>query len=75
MGGWRNIGDKKDVLEVTYAKDFENLDWSNTNLNIPDSKYGWLDRNGKFYGCQYKSHDSCAFYIIKEDVYELELKG
>lgn len=75
LGGRCSISEQSIVLETVYAEEFEDLDWSSTSLNLPDSKFGWLDRNGKFYGCSYEDHDSCAYYLLKSDVSDIESKG
>ena len=75
MGGY-NFGCKDDeILETVEAEDFESLDWSKTTLLIPDSDAGWLDRNGKFYGCRSEDHDVLAYFYLKKDVSELEKEG
>lgn len=63
------------ILEEVYADEFEDLDWSKTWLNDSDSEYGWLDRDGNFYGCGYESHDLSSYFLFKCEVGELEEKG
>jgi len=47
------------------ASDFMSLDWKDSDLIKPDEETGWLDRNGRFYGCRYMEHDDVALFIFK----------
>lgn len=66
------------IIKTTFATSFYDLDWNNTFLDVSDwKKYksGWLDRRGKFYGCNYQNHDLIIYYLLKKDVSEVENKG
>lgn len=75
VGGWCFPNSYLIVLETVYADRFEDLDWSKTYLNNPNSDSGWLSPDGIFYGCPSESHDSCAYYLLKSTIGELEKKG
>ena len=51
------------------------MDWNDTALKQPKSDAGWLDREGRFYGCDSRSHDTYAHYIFKKEVVDLEKTG
>jgi len=74
-GGYSFLGGDDVIYETVEAKSFEDLDWSKTYLNQPDSDAGWLDRNGRFYGCDSRDHDACAWFLLKKKVSELEKTG
>ena len=74
VGGY-NTGNDITNCEIVEADGFECLDWSNTEILNKNSRYGWLDRNGKFYGCDYRHHDMQANYIHKKSRRELERFG
>lgn len=63
------------IVSSVEAESFEELDYSLTSLNQPDSKAGWLDRNGKFYGCDSTKHDLYAYCILHQSVAQLECEG
>ena len=62
-------------FEIVEANDFNELDWSNTELLNPNSKFGWLDRDGNFYACDFACHEFQAMYIHKSDSVKLEDMG
>ena len=51
------------------------LDWNGTSILDKNSRFGWVDRNGKFYGCDYASHDLQAQIVHKSSRSELEKAG
>lgn len=72
--GFDEKGDENVRLEAQ-AERFSDLDWSETALVQPDSDAGWLDRDGRFYGCHDTQHDMCARYVLKKRVGDLEATG
>lgn len=61
--------------EIVYADSFQELDWSGTDVLNKNSRYGWVDRRGNFYGCSYESHELQAFLVHQSDKNELEKLG
>ena len=62
-------------LYCTEAQDFNFLDWRGTPVLDYTSRYGWLDRNGKFYGCVYTEHAAQAILVHHSTRRELEELG
>jgi len=60
------------VIETMGADRFEDLDWTKTGYVDPDAKTGWMDRAGRFYGCDESDHTSYAYWVLKRDEKELE---
>lgn len=62
-------------LELVEVESWNDLNWYGTKLY--DDKYdtGWLDRNGKFYGCAYEYHEEQAEFVHKVSEEDLERKG
>ena len=46
-------------------------------IGFDNKKYlsGWLSPKGEFYGCDYRSHDSLARYVLHKETYQLEREG
>lgn len=67
----------KDIsnLQIVEALDYSHLNWLNTIVLDNSKKYGWLDRNGIFYGCDYVLHDIQAHFIHKSTRETLEQLG
>lgn len=63
---------EKDIVEVD---DWSDLDWNGTSLCSDEYKTGWLDRQGKLYGCDYMAHDRQAEFVHKQSTKELEKTG
>jgi hypothetical protein len=63
------------ILDAVTAKCFEDLDWSRTTLVDPKSDVGWLDRDGRFYGCERENHDLMARLLFKSEEHDLEERG
>lgn len=57
------------------AIDFSQLDWTDTDVLSNDFKTGWIDRDGRFYGCSRRLHYCQAIYIHHCDDEELIDKG
>lgn len=53
----------------------EDLDYTLTGINVPDSDGGWLSPDGTFYGCRRKDHTDYAVLILKKDPGVLEDEG
>ena len=66
--------DLEDLISVE-AKSFADLDWFGTILSNDVSSFGWLDRKGNFYGCDYYAHDMQAKYVHGKSRQELEKLG
>jgi hypothetical protein len=76
--GGRGPIDKDDqVVEIVEADSFEDLDWKKTCLYRPDEKsdYGWLDRSGNFFACDYEDHAIVACRIFGKYDQTLEAEG
>lgn len=57
--------------KIVNAKDWESLDWKPILLR-PDSKYGYIAPDGRWYGCNYSDHnDLCRFVLGEETPEEL----
>lgn len=58
------------------ANDRSELDWRGTCV-YDNKKYlsGWLSPKGEFYGCDYRSHEVCANYVLHKETYQLEAEG
>lgn len=67
----------KDItnLEIVEADDFYHLNWEGTDLLNKNSQYGWLDREGNFYGCAFEFHELQAVFLHKKKGGELEKLG
>ena len=75
MYGGINSGNDISKLKIVEAKSFYDLDWKGTKIYSDKYKYGWIDRNGKFYGCSYESHDLQARLVHHSTRRELEKQG
>ena len=71
-GGWHDYTPSSDDI-IAEADSWDDLDWS--HLLKPDSPYGWIDREGKFYGCSYSNHDAVAERILHSNDRVLEEQG
>lgn len=74
-GAGFTITGKEKVLQKVFVEWFDKLDWSMTSLCQPNSDAGWLDREGRFHGCDPMAHDTYAHYMLKKRVEELENTG
>ena len=75
VGGWCPKSDRDVVLETREVEDIHELDWMKTSLIDNRETGGWLDRSGKFYGCNSQSHDLVADLVFNKSVKELEDEG
>ncbi len=79
--GWCLQNENDEILEVTDYPDQDSFIDSHREeiysyLIKPNSDLGWLDPNGKFYGCDWASHEMVAVeYFGQKDSCELEAKG
>ncbi len=71
VSNYTDIRDRE-IVEVQSAWD---LDWNGTDILNNNSRYGWVDRNGKFYGCGFASHDFQAHIVHKSSRIDLEKAG
>lgn len=71
-GGWHDYIPSDDDI-IAEADSWEDLDWS--CLIMPDSPYGWIDREGKWYGCKYSDHASVANLVLHSSERALEMQG
>ena len=62
-------------LPTAEAEDFRSLDWSGTPVLDNTSKFGWLDRNGVFYGCSFTDHNNQARLVHHANRRDLEKSG
>lgn len=74
VGGYNSKNDITNC-EIVEANDFDELDWNDTKVLSKNYRSGWLDRNGKFYGCSYESHDLQAKLVHHSSRQELEKLG
>lgn len=58
---------------IAEADSWDDLDYS--YLLKPDSSYGWIDRDGKFFGCDYSGHRDIAERILHSSERALEMQG
>lgn len=73
--GGHHSGNNITNCQIVEANGFEFLDWSGTSVLNNNSKYGWLDTEGNFYGCDYEDHDIQAELVHHSSRRELEKKG
>ena len=71
-GGYHSYIPREDDV-ICEANGWDDLDYS--YLLQPNSKYGWIDRDGKFYGCDYTHHSALAERVLKKSERELEKLG
>lgn len=76
-GGYRPKREDDQILEKAWIEHYDDLDHTKTGLMRDESEAsgGWVDRDGKFYGCCYLEHDTLARLAIKKSVAELESQG
>ena len=61
--------------EMVEADDYKDLNWEDTHVLNKDSRFGWVDRKGVFYGCDWRFHGAQAELVHKCDLATLEQKG
>jgi hypothetical protein len=71
-GGRHSYIPKADDI-IAEADDITGLDWS--HLIKDDCPTGWVDLDGKFYGCEVEAHSAVARLYFKSDEKELEELG
>lgn len=59
-----NVVEKGDI--IVDADDWKDLDWTACLLRS-DSKYGYIDPQGKWYGCNYSDHLDLCELVIRQD--------
>ncbi len=62
-------------FEIVEAVSRRKLNWYGTDVYDDTLKAGWLDRNGKFYGCKWAYHYLQAHYVHKKSDETLESLG
>lgn len=75
MGGWCPKSDNDIVVETQEAEDIHDLNWLKTSLINDKETSGWLDRSGRFYGCNTQAHDLVADLVFNKSVKEMEDEG
>ena len=75
MVGGYNTGNDITNCEIVEANDFDNLDWYGTTVYDNNYKYGWIDREGNFYGCDYREHGLQAELVHHSTRIKLERAG
>lgn len=65
------------ILEKVKAASPHELDWTKTELYVPakEASYGWLNRDGRFYGCMECTHYKAAEFLIGIEEHDLIDKG
>lgn len=58
---------------IVECDDWSDLDWSCLLSN--DSSYGWIDRDGTFYRCDYRKHQDLAELYFHSTERDLERQG
>ena len=74
-GGWCPKDQTDVILETALASDVHELDWRKTDLVSDKHTSGWLDREGRFTGCESTSHDLVADLVFGKSVDEMETSG
>ena len=74
VGGY-NTGNDITNCKIVEAKSFGDLDWFGTSVYDDKYPYGWLDRNGNFYGCDYREHSLQAELVHHSSRIQLEKLG
>jgi hypothetical protein len=69
----RELGEK--IYAEADAVEFEDLDWTLTDLLRNYSDKGWLSPDGNWWGCLGFLHDKIPLYLFKTTVRELEERG
>ena len=75
MAGGHQLAEWHDTSNVVEVEDWDDLNWEDTDIYDNKLKAGWIDREGKFYGCGYHWHSKQAEFIHKKTQRELELLG
>lgn len=68
-GGFHYYIPREDDI-IVEANSFQDLDWN--YLIKPESPYGWLAPDGRFYGCAPYEHEDIASLVLKTDERSLE---
>ena len=74
VGGY-NTGNNIIGCEIVEAESFKDLDWNGTEVLDNKYKFGWLDRKGNFYGCEYYCHSDQAELVHHSSRRKLEKLG
>lgn len=71
-GGHHSYEPSEDDI-ICEVDSWDDLDYSFLLKN--ESPYGWIDRNGKYYGCEYEDHDDIAELVLHKTSRQLETEG
>ncbi|MBI5969681.1 MAG: hypothetical protein HY884_00795 [Deltaproteobacteria bacterium] len=74
-GIWRPKHSDDLVTGSALALHLTELDWTRTPFHDNRLKTGWVSRDGRFYGCPEKYHDTLAFCVLGVKVADLETLG
>jgi len=74
-GGFCPKSNDDEVLQTAEADDIHDLDWTLTDMISGKWDSGWIDRSGRFYGCNSQMHDTVADLVFNKTVKELEDQG
>jgi hypothetical protein len=74
-GGYCPKCKKDEILQTCKAEDIYELDWTLTDIINNKWDSGWIDRNGKFYGCNSRMHDTVVDLVFNKTVQEFEDTG
>lgn len=83
VGGWSPFDKSCKVLETVEVEDYSELDISKTTeykrlfKNSKDNNidFGWLDREGRVYYCNYHDHISLLDYLFNLGEWDAEQQG
>ena len=73
--GGKSSGNDITNCEIVEAENLEALDWNGTIVLDSKYRYGWVDRKGIFYGCDYYCHDMQAQLVHHSTRWQLEKLG
>lgn len=74
-GAFSVVGEYDVVAINELAGDWDELDWSDTNLCREGTDSGWVSPSGEFFGCPANGHDRFARFVLHKKVLVLEQGG
>lgn len=69
VGGMHSYTPHKDDI-IIEAESWDEVDCS--GMLVPESPYGWVAPDGRFYGCDWAEHATIARLVLKSSEQELE---
>jgi len=75
MGGRTPISKDDEVMDTKVQEKIEDLDWSITGMIEDQTRCGWLDPEGRFYGCAHMAHRIVARWVFHKGEKQLEQEG